>query len=142
VETTFAREKRTCRVVGRAIAGGGLLEAIGGHEAAGYEIHMGQTAGGSAAFQIERRLDLPVADLDGAASADGLVVGTYLHGLFANAGLRRALLAWLAARKGRALSFGAVATREAAYDRLAEAVRASLDLSRLADIVGVEANLR
>jgi len=39
-----------------------------------------------------------VAD-DGAASDDGLVVGTYLHGLLENGAFRRALLERLAARR-------------------------------------------
>ena len=138
VETVFARGKRTCRVAGRALAGPGILSAVGGQEASGYEIHMGQTTSRAApAIRIERRLDLPADDLDGAVSDDGLVVGTYVHGLFANVGLRRALLGWLAARRGRSLAFGGVTTREAAYDRLAETVRRSLDVRRIEDICGL-----
>ena len=139
VETTFAREKRTCQVVGRVLAGRGLLGAAAGQTVAGYEIHVGETASRAApGLRIERRLDAPADDLDGAVSADGLVAGTYLHGLFANTGFRRAILAWLASRKGQTLSFGEVATREAAYDRLAEVVRSSLDIRRIVEICGLE----
>ena len=40
--------------------------------------------------------------MDGAVSADGSVVGTMLHGLFDNASVRRALIAYLRERKGLA----------------------------------------
>src|SRR3546814_17105454 len=56
----------------------------------GYEMHMGETRGpGTArAFAV-----LEDGKSDGAASADGKVIGSYLHGLFASARLRDALLA-------------------------------------------------
>jgi adenosylcobyric acid synthase len=61
-----------------------------GERFAGYEIHLGRTTGGDA--------ERPVAIFDdgrrdGATSADGLVTGSYVHGLFAMAAQRRAWLA-------------------------------------------------
>ena len=114
------------------------MGAVAGQQVEGYEIHMGQSTSRAApAIRIERRLDDVVADVDGAVSTDGLVIGTYLHGIFANVAFRRSILAWLAARKGRALGFGLERTREAAYDQLAETVRQSLDLGRLRTICGL-----
>jgi adenosylcobyric acid synthase len=57
----------------------------------GYEIHMGETDRGDAmeAFSGE-----------GAASPDGLVFGTYMHGLFQNVSAVDALLRYLHERKG------------------------------------------
>jgi adenosylcobyric acid synthase len=57
----------------------------------GYEIHMGETERGDAheAFTGE-----------GAVSDDGLVIGTYLHGLFENPSAATALLSFLYLRKG------------------------------------------
>ena len=64
----------------------------------GYEIHMGETERG----------DLPEAFAgEGVATTDGLVFGTYMHGLFRNTGAVNALLAYLSERRGRA--FRAVA---------------------------------
>ena len=52
---------------------------------------------------------------DGAVSADGLVAGTYVHGLFASDGFRRAFLPTLGARSTAAYEAGV----EAALDGLA-----------------------
>ncbi len=52
----------------------------------GYEIHMGRTERGSASEAFQG---------DGAASADGLVIGTYMHGLFQNPSAVRGLLRYL-----------------------------------------------
>lgn len=55
----------------------------------GYEIHLGITEGADCArppVRIGNRAD-------GALSADGRIMGTYLHGLFGNDGYRRGLLA-------------------------------------------------
>jgi len=80
--------------------------------------------------------------LDGCTSASGTVVGTYLHGLFDNAPVRRALLEWAARRKGLALDDASSAPSEhdrhqAAYDRLAAALREALDVRRLYQIIGL-----
>jgi len=59
-----------------------------GEAIAGYHMHMGETTG--------RDRDRAFARVDGAGegaiSADGRVMGTYLHGLFAGDGFRRAFL--------------------------------------------------
>jgi adenosylcobyric acid synthase len=54
----------------------------------GYEIHLGVTTGPDCARPPVRIGNRP----DGALSADGRVMGTYLHGLFGNDGYRRGLL--------------------------------------------------
>lgn len=150
VETTFAREKQTCQVSGRVLSGRGLLGAAAGLAVTGYEIHMGQTTGNAApALRIDERQGGGSSALasqpaggrddapDGATSADGLIVGTYVHGLFGQAPFRRAVLGWLAARRGARMDFGALADRDAAYDRIGEAVRSSLDWGRLLEIIGL-----
>jgi adenosylcobyric acid synthase len=138
VTTTFTRKKRTCRVEGHVTAAAGALGAAAGQRVVGYEIHMGVTDGSaSPAIRLERRLGEPVEDVDGGMDERGVVAGTYIHGLFANVGLRRAMLDWLARRKGLTLSYGEDATREAAYDRLAEVVRSSLDMGRVRELCGI-----
>jgi adenosylcobyric acid synthase len=71
---------------------------------------------------------------DGAASDDGRVWGCYLHGLFANAGLRRA---WLDSLRREPVRHepGTGASLDEALDRLADAVGAALDVKRLEAIV-------
>lgn len=73
---------------------------------------------------------------DGAAAPDGLVAGTYVHGLFHNDSLRRALLGALAARRGVRLP-AATGPLADPYDRLADAVAASVDLRRLYALCGL-----
>ena len=85
VETDFARQKRTARVRGRVIARSGPLAGAHDSPISGYEIHMGRSIGATdAPFQITHRLDLEVDEPDGASAGDGLIIGTYLHGLFAS----------------------------------------------------------
>ncbi|MDD1660209.1 MAG: cobyric acid synthase [Methanomicrobiales archaeon] len=79
---TTVQVRRTARPVGP------ILSRMG--EVAGYEIHMGTT---------ERGADGEAFDADGAVSADGLVIGTYLHGLFQNESAIRALVEFLYRRK-------------------------------------------
>ncbi|RVV99901.1 cobyric acid synthase [Mesobaculum littorinae] len=87
----------------------------------GYEIHLGVTDGPDRSrgwLEVDGRIE-------GAASPDGRVRGTYLHGLFAADGFRRAFLAELGApHSGMAWDD----TVESALDDLAEHVEAHLDL--------------
>jgi adenosylcobyric acid synthase len=140
VETTFAADKSTCRVKGRVLAGQGMLANAQGESIEGYEIHMGQTDGEAApAFRLEERLGRPVESVDGAVSDDGLVMGTYVHGLFARDGFRRGLLQWLAERKGVTLPEASAGfDKEREYDRLADVVRTSLDMDTICRLVGLE----
>ncbi len=136
VRTTFTREKTTARVRARVRPGVGLFAGAAGREVWAYEIHAGVTRGGGGApFEILERSGRPAAGLDGAVS--DAVVGTYLHGLFADGGLRRALLDALAARKGIATDPRWGAPRPDPYERLADVVGAALDVPAIAKLVGL-----
>lgn len=90
-ETVLGREKMTFRVSGRASFNGRE------HEVEGYEIHMGETSSAEAAFACLDRQGAALSMPDGAMSASGLVIGTYVHGIFDNDGFREAVLARLGA---------------------------------------------
>jgi adenosylcobyric acid synthase len=138
--TTFAPEKTTCQASAVVAAGRGLLAGLEGTPLAGYEIHMGRTtlAGAAPALRVLERSGRPADDADGALDDDGRVLGSYLHGIFDNAALRRALLGALAARRGLALRFdGAVPSRGEQYDRLAGHVREHLDVPRIYRVMGL-----
>ena len=66
---------------------------------------------------------------DGAMSADGRVMGCYLHGLLAADGFRAAFLARIRGRGGVAVAYEARV--EAALDALADHLERCLDLDRL-----------
>ena len=143
--TTFAADKVTHQVT--AVMGQQTLLGTERLDAAlsGYEIHMGRTefvGPVSPAFVISQRSGQVVAFDDGFVSADGLVMGTYIHGIFENDGYRRALLDALRSRKGLPAIAGETVSymerKEAAYDRLAELVRANLDMAHVRRVMGLE----
>ena len=109
----------------------------------GYEIHMGRTVGEgfAPAFRIEDRADVPVTEanaLEGALGASGNVMGTYIHGLFHNGGVRSAMLAELARRKGVSLpGQGSDLDMDLEYDKLADWVRSSMDMDLIYRLSGL-----
>jgi len=138
VVTTFVPAKTTVRVRARATRASRLFAAAVGTELAAYEIHAGRTSAESPSpFTIVERGGGPVTAPDGAVNAAGNVVGTYLHGLFANDGLRAALLSALAARKGIAADPRWGGRRGDSYERLANAVARAVDLPAIAKLVGL-----
>jgi len=138
VVTTFVPAKTTVRVRARATTASRLFAAAVGTELAAYEIHAGRTSAESPSpFTIVERGGGPVTAPDGAVNAAGNVVGTYLHGLFANDGLRAALLSALAARKGIAADPRWGGRRGDSYERLANAVARAVDLPAIAKLVGL-----
>ena len=142
VDTVFAPVKETHRVRGVVSADAGLLQQAGSAAIEGYEIHMGSstpTEASAIPFKISRA-GQSAAD-DGVISADGLALGTYVHGLFNSYALRRALLEQLAAWKGVSLpppsDTGGQLSRDGEYDKLAQTVRNSLDIELLYRLTGL-----
>ena len=128
VDTVLATDKTLVRVT--AVAP--IFDAT----VTGYEIHMGRTNGADC---VRPLLDIDGRP-DGAMSDDELVIGTYVHGIFADDGFRRAFLDQLAARRGRTGRFGAVdfAGRvDAVLDELAAHMAANLDLDAFAEMAGL-----
>jgi adenosylcobyric acid synthase len=143
VDTVLGREKTLTRV--RAVP---LLGPAWGKGASsrveGYEIHMGRTAPSSGggvsrttgvrpafrhppSFRIIEENGRPALHDDGAVSGDGVVWGTYLHGLFENDDFRRAFLGRIGRRK-RAPRLLYRPFLEAQYDRLADLVAENTDV--------------
>src|SRR5690606_11742739 len=125
LDTVLAADKRLENVRGR------LCTAEPGHEGAkvaGYEVHMGV----STAPALERPA-LGLVDAagrmrpEGVLSADGQILGSYLHGLFDAPEALAALLAW--AGLAATARVDLAARREADLDRLADAVESHLDLA-------------
>ena len=141
MKTVFAEEKRTVQVAadcpGMEFYDGVLM----GKGLSGYEIHMGRTVFTAPVrhpFHLTRQGENAVNIWDGALSEDGRIFGTYLHGVFDHDGFRRQFLNVLRLRKGlRPLPVqrNRHLEKERAYDRLAETVRKSLDMEKLAAIM-------
>jgi len=133
--TVLATEKTTQQVSVRPHAGAWFGSAESSCEGGGYEIHMGESTGRASyePFAQLRRADGSCV-ADGAVSADRRVIGTYVHGLFADDAMRHTFVR--AARRARGLDAPAAlcaygAERDARFDRLAAHLRGALDLSRL-----------
>ena len=94
----------------------------------GYEIHIGQTDGQDCArpvFDIEGRKT-------GAASADGRIIGTYVHGVFGEDGFRRAFLN--AIRDGVTADVNYEATVERTLDTFADHLEQNIDIEQVLEI--------
>jgi adenosylcobyric acid synthase len=115
VETRLSDHKRLEPVRGEA----------GGAPFAGYEMHMGVTTGPDCARPFARLAD---GTPDGAVSPDGLVNGTYVHGLF---GDDRQRSAWLARLGAGPAAIAYDAQIETTLDRLAAHIAAHVELDRL-----------
>jgi adenosylcobyric acid synthase len=116
VETVLHGDKSLRLISGRTAEGAAFR---------GYEMHTGITRGPDCARPFARLAD---GSADGAMSADGRVIGTYVHGLFADESQRSALLSRLGA--GPAV-IDYEARLETTLDRLAAHIAAHVDLDRL-----------
>ena len=144
VETIFARDKRTVRRIDGRLTGAGLGPR--GTPFCGYEIHMGRTVQGTGVRPL-LYLGEEGAGLheEGAVSVDGVVVGSYVHGLFDHPVLRGCFLnqlreaAGLPARvvNAAAGSLPEAGAETASIERLAAHVAAHLDMDLLGSILGV-----
>jgi adenosylcobyric acid synthase len=77
--------------------------------------------------------------MDGAVSADGNIVGTYIHGLFENASVRRCLLSSLRKAKGVDRETQPFAlSKDSEYDKLAALVRGTVDMDMIYKIAGLK----
>ncbi len=117
VETVLTGEKSLAEVAGTSLEDGVPF--------AGYEMHVGRTEGPDTARPLLRFAD---GRLDGAASPDGRVGGTYVHGLFADDCQRRAWITRLGGRPGR---HNHAALVEDLLDRFAAHLEEHLDIDRL-----------
>jgi adenosylcobyric acid synthase len=116
IETTLSPEKRLEPVSGASFDGVPVT---------GYEMHMGVTSGPDCARPFAH---LREETAEGAMSADGRVIGTYIHGVF---GDDRQRSAWLAHLAGGNASVVYDALVEQTLDRLAAHLEAHIDVDRL-----------
>lgn len=117
VETVMTDAKRLVAVTGTTLADDEPF--------AGYEMHVGDTTGPDTARPL---LHFSDGRADGAVSRDGLVAGTYVHGLFADDRQRAAWLARLGAAPGLTRYEEGI---EAVLDRFADHLEAHLDCDGL-----------
>ena len=144
VKTELGQEKTRTQVAGSFGRLPGVLSGLSGQSISGYEIHMGNTVDAGKARTDNKegsKENSPVCCIrneltkdgkkpDGACS--GNVYGTYVHGIFDEGTVAETLIGILAERKGIVLDTSEMMDyeqfKELQYDKLADGLRASLDM--------------
>ncbi|MEO6607803.1 MAG: cobyric acid synthase [Aestuariivirga sp.] len=121
VETTLLPEKTTVETE--------AVHALSGSYIKAYQIHLGQTTGPDCARLFAQTPDGP----EGAMSADGRVIGTYLHGCFSQDDFRKKFLSGLG---HEAQAFSYEQTIEDTLDALAAHLEKHLDLEQILQLAG------
>lgn len=134
VHTTFQERKTVTQITGCIHSIGGVLQALSHQAFQGYQIHMGQSQGGTPFSQLQQ---------EGASFFDGAwqgnCYGTYTHGLWDSSSLRQTFLQCLLKKRGlpnHYLAHNTLLDKEAEYNRLADALRKSIDVSQIYSILG------
>lgn len=144
IKTTFSEKKTTSQVeavckgfefAGQPVTAGSLR---------GYEIHMGETEftgdSDSHPLCITKRSQEACDQIEGTVRSDGMVFGTYIHGIFDNDDFRRSIINALRVRKGLTPlknTRNVFAEKQRSYNALADVVRSNLDIDRLKQIMGL-----
>jgi adenosylcobyric acid synthase len=123
MHTTLAPEKQLRQVHG--------VLTLEGAAVSGYEIHHGVSHGAA----LQRPLAHADGRPEGAISDDGLILGTYLHGLFDAPAACAALLRWAGVRDVVAHDYAQL--REQGITRLADALEQHLDMPRIHALLGL-----
>jgi adenosylcobyric acid synthase len=145
IHTILRSSKITVAGTGRLIARSLFCQPAGNITLRGYEIHVGETSylGQVTPFSefVRKTSKHTETVADGCISPDSRIFGTYLHGIFDGDGFRRAYID--AARAFFRLAPATElhhweSTRKESFDRLANAVRQSLDLPEIFGWVGLQ----
>lgn len=133
IEAKLIDDKKPQQVKGEFLRVAGIFHSLSHNTIEGFEYQTGvikRHGGGESLIQLQD------GTMDGCQKNN--VYGTNIHGLFANAGCREAILTALSDRKGvtlKARSFDWRAYKESQYDLLADAIRENLDMKLIYEIL-------
>ena len=124
LETVLEPEKQLRRVEG-------IIKLPGQDKATvtGYEIHAGTTTGAA----LKDTLIELGNHQDGVMSEDGLILGSYLHGIFDHSEACRAILDWAGLKDVEVPDYDAI--REHGIDRIADAIEQYVDMDKLMKVM-------
>ncbi len=131
-DTVFETEKKRTRVTGKFENVSGTLKPLSGKAFSGYEIHMGRTN-----FSVPEMCAFSDGGADGVCSKN--IYGTYVHGIFDEcaADIARCLAEKKGLNTDDIRDIDMKEFKEKEYDRLADIVRASLDMKKIYEIIGL-----
>lgn len=121
LNTRLEREKQLRNVNGQLVLGPAF---------SGYEIHMGISHGPA----LARPAAITEGRPEGAMSADGRILATYVHGIFDAPAACAALLEWAGMNGAQGVDLAAL--REASLERLADSVQQKLEIGALRTLAG------
>ena len=142
--TVFGQEKRRTRVEGKFRDMGGILKELQGIRFNGYEIHMGRSEVDTKSDRLVSMREEGNGEPQGYhedGAQNGNVYGCYVHGIFDSPEMSGGFLSALLKEKGydpetvQAVDWKAY--KEEQYDKLADIVRASLDMKEIYRIIGL-----
>lgn len=151
IDTEFETEKVRTRVAGTFDQVTGILKELSGLEIEGYEIHMGisHSADPDAGFMTqvtETQKSSIISSISKLQKQDGIsygnCYGTYLHGIFDRPGVAESITRILLKNKGldgeTVAAFDYQQYKEQQYDKLADALRQSLDMKAIYEMMGLK----
>lgn len=131
IKTVFEKHKTRTQVSGRFLKLDGILAGLSNVSIEGYEIHMGKSISTNHLTNLQTINGQTKPD----GSFSGNVYGSYVHGIFDHPDCAKALIQSLCKAKGmdwnNVKTFDFAAYREEQYNKLAEAVRESLDMQAI-----------
>ncbi|MDR1105653.1 MAG: cobyric acid synthase [Treponema sp.] len=142
VDTVFKTDKTRTQVTGRIASLSGPLAALSGLPVEGYEIHLGDSVFDTAnAAPFSSLVDRTHGQTKNDGCHRGNVYGTYVHGIFDSpetaAALSKALGNTTALpQDGEKAAFDIRSYKESQYDKLADHLRANIDMKRIYQIIG------
>lgn len=124
IDTVLEPSKVRSQVYGQISGVRGIFDVLNDMQVSGYEIHMGRSKGAKDYVTC---------------SESGMVLGSYIHGIFDNSQICKAILGLLADRKAVELNLEMGLSykdyKELQYDKLANVIRASMDMDYIYSIL-------
>ncbi len=144
IMTEFKGDKVQTQTEGMITGLNGMMSGLNSHKFSGYEIHMGRTvitAGEDAQDIIDNKTAEKIKEMYPIIEYNN-IYGSYIHGIFDMPGIADTILEALCNKKGTDISrlgaFNAEEYKEKQYDKLADAVRAGLDMDLVYKILDRE----
>lgn len=141
VETIFEKQKSRTRIKGQIQEITGAYAGLSHSSFEGYEIHMGRTRRmdeGAAFSKLSYQAEMTSYE-DGCVAQNA--AGTYVHGIFESSSFTESFLKLLFAKKGMNYENqkheGWLTYKNRQYDKLADLIRANMDMKLLYHVIGL-----